>query len=276
VKLESAIAMAQREQLYPSVILFGADPEARMQAAVRLAQATLCDLAPELRPCGECRHCRRLVWPPLDEETFHPDLLVLERDRATVTSVEATKQFLRRSQVAPFEARGQAFIIASAESLSGEAANALLKTLEEPPERAPRHFFLLTPSQFDLLPTLRSRSLEIFLGASGRPDPEAVEKISADFSNCIDCWQRERDTTHLLAAASVLESAGDFKDPRATDPWVMAAAAVRSAADRSEGERSRCLHLAMELLDAPQIRVRGIPARRVLEGLTVRCFAGPA
>ena len=169
MRLEAALDMARRERLYPSLILHGADLERRLDAAVRLARAVLCAAGPTERPCGRCQHCRRLAWPPAEGDSFHPDLQVLERDRTTVTSVEATKQFLRGAQVAPFEARGQAFIIASAESLSGEAANALLKTLEEPPDRAPRHFFLLAPSQFDLLPTLRSRSMEIFLGAAERP-----------------------------------------------------------------------------------------------------------
>ena len=83
--------------------------------------------------------------------------MVLERDLKTSTSVEATKSFLQAAQLSPFEARGQVFVIASADTLTGEAANALLKTLEEPHSGAPRHFVLLAPSRFDLLPTVRSR-----------------------------------------------------------------------------------------------------------------------
>ena len=79
-----------------------------------------------------------------------------------MTSVGATKAFLREAQVSPFEARGQVFVIANAETLSGEAANALLKTLEEPPPSSPRHFLLLAPSQLDLLPTL-AKSLAVAL-----------------------------------------------------------------------------------------------------------------
>src|SRR6185295_9777727 len=96
---------------------------------------------------------------------------ILLRDLKTSTSVEATRELLRTAQVSPFEARGQVFVIASAESLSPEAANALLKSLEEPHLTAARNFFLLAPSRLDLLPTLRSRSLAIFLGAA-----EAVEE----------------------------------------------------------------------------------------------------
>ena len=75
------------------------------------------------------------------------------------------KSLLHEAQLSPFEARGQVFVVANAESLIGGAADTLLKAMEEPYETAPRNFLLLAPSQFDLLPTLRSRSLSLYLGA---------------------------------------------------------------------------------------------------------------
>ena len=109
-----------------------------------------------------------------------------------MTSVEATKRFVETAQMTPFEARGQVFVIASAESLSAGAADALLKNLEEPHEGSPRHFLLLAPSQFDLSPTLRSRSLSIFLGASERLDegPVAAIGLTCQRSTCL-VWDRE-------------------------------------------------------------------------------------
>jgi len=273
VKLSGALDMASRGTLYPSVILHGASGDDRIAAALDAARTLLCEVEPERRPCGECSHCRRLPGVPSEDEAFHPDLHRLERDRTTVTSVEATKKFLRQAQVAPFEARGQVFVITQAETLSDEAANALLKTLEEPPERSPRHFFLLAPSQFDLLPTLRSRSLDVFLGGSDRPSEDEFESVAGAFADCLAGWKESQDTSYLMAAAAALEAAGDFKDPRADRPWVVAAAAVRSAAANMPAGRRAYYDLAIELLDAPQIRVRGIPAKRILEGLVVRSFA---
>ena len=66
------------------------------------------------------------------------DVGVLRRDLKTSTSVDATRELLRLTQQSPFEARGQVLVIAEAESLTPEAANALLKQLEEPPTSAPR------------------------------------------------------------------------------------------------------------------------------------------
>jgi DNA polymerase III delta prime subunit len=132
VQLEITAESARRGRLYPSVILHGAEKEARQAAALRLARILLCEASVAERPCGVCRQCSRIVWPGEGDDSFHPDFRILQRDLKTSTSVEATKAFLQLALLAPFEARGQVFVIASAETLTGEAANALLKTLEEP------------------------------------------------------------------------------------------------------------------------------------------------
>jgi hypothetical protein len=155
------------------------------------------------------------------------------------------------------------FVIASAESLTGEAANALLKSLEEPHVTAPRHFLLLAPSRLDLLPTLRSRSLAVFLGPESPVDAERVDSLARAFGAAADAWTEGRAAIHLLAAAEALAGAGapgadrgpaggraaagsrgtrgsgtasgsgtaggdaaTWDDPRASRPWALAAAAV--------------------------------------------------
>jgi len=275
--LESARRLARRSTLYPSVILHGGALAERLEAAWGLARTLLCEAAPDERPCGACRHCRRIGTGEGREGLFHPDVRLLERDLRTVTSVEATKELLRGAQMSPFEARGQVFIVASAESLSGEAANALLKSLEEPHLTAPRHFLLLAPSQFDLLPTLRSRSLAIFLGGGGRASAEEVEPPARAFAAALDVWSASGSEAALLAAAGALEAIGGWDDPRAATPWERAAEAVLTAAREldSGGERRRLLALAEDLLAAPKMRLRGIPAKRILEGLVHRRLASP-
>lgn len=260
---------ARAGRLYPGVILHGGSESARRAAALRLAMLLLCEREPQERPCGGCRHCRRIAWPG-ESETFHPDLGVLERDLRTTTSAEATREFLKTAQLAPFEARGQVFVISSAESLSPGAADALLKLLEEPPPRTPRHFFLLAPSELDLPPTLRSRSLSIFLGAAEELDGDLVAEIATQVRDCLGAYARDHAELYLLHAAEALGKAGDWSDPRSGRPWGVAAAALRQIAadDRASHEtRRRVLALAEELLLAPRFRVRGITAPRILEGL---------
>lgn len=281
MSLASATEAARRGHLYPAVILHGGGEQERRQAALELARTLLCEVSPERRPCGDCRHCRRIVWPGAGEEHFHPDFQVLERDLKTSTSVEAARELLKTAQVSPFEARGQVFAVANAETLSGEAANALLKVLEEPQPGAPRNFFLLAPSQFDLLPTLRSRSLAVFLGTAAAVDTERAAELGAAFAGAATAWAQSRSAAHLLAAAAALAEAGRTKDeelswknPRATRSWSLAAAAVLAAVgDVPPPLRRRLLALAEALLDALPLRLRGIPAERILEGLVSRHLA---
>jgi hypothetical protein len=292
VNADEARELARRGELYPGVILHGATEPLRRHVALELARTLLCEAPPDERPCGECRHCHRIPLPePSDSpdeapelaEIFHPDLQILERDLKTSTSVEATKAFLRTAQVSPFEARGQVFVITNAETLSGEAANALLKTLEEPHTSAPRHFFLLAPSRLDLLPTLRSRSLSVYLGPAESLPEEEVETLADDVAGCLAGWLETGSPVWLLAAASAIEAAGDWSDPRAERPWALGARALVLARDRISGrienpaddrELARLsravLAAAEDLLRAPAYRLRAIPAARILDGILAR------
>ncbi|HEX6200322.1 MAG TPA: hypothetical protein VF150_08665, partial [Thermoanaerobaculia bacterium] len=297
MNLDGALALARRGELYPGVILHGGSAEERRAAALALGRALLCAVDPDERPCGACPHCRRIVLAGAageDEEgagggaapsagrggeaAFHPDFQVLERDLKASTSVEATKAFLRTAQVSPFEARGQVFVVASAESLSGEAANALLKTLEEPHVSAPRHFLLLAPSRLDLLATLRSRCLSVYLGGALRPPAEELDELAGDLGRCFAAWAESGSAAWLLAAAALLEGSGDFSDLRAGAPWSRAAAAVVAARERPgvPPELSpRLLALAEDLLRAPAWRLRAVPVPRILDGLVARHLARP-
>ncbi|HTQ80921.1 MAG TPA: hypothetical protein VMM92_13065 [Thermoanaerobaculia bacterium] len=273
----AAVETARLGRLYPSVILHGADAAARQSAAIQLARTLLCEAAAAERPCGVCRHCRRIAWPEAaGDGPFHPDFLVLLRDLKASTSVDATRELLRTAQVSPFEARGQVFIVASAESLSPEAANALLKMLEEPHVSSPRNFFLLAPSSTDLLPTLRSRSLAVYLGPAEAVDAAAVPPLARAFGAAVAEYARTGSCVYLLAAAEALGGAGSFEDPRSGRPWGVAAAAVLvSFRESTLEERARrpLLALAEELLGGPALRLRGIPPDRILEGLVARHLA---
>ena len=277
MNLDAVRETAREGRLYPSVILYGLGLEGRQQVAVELARTLLCSLPAEQRPCADkesCNHCHRIAWPP---ERFHPDFRVLERDLRTSTSAGATKSFLSAAYSAPFEARGQVFVIAEAESLTGGAADALLKLLEEPPLRTPRHFLLLAASRLDLLPTLRSRSLTVYLGPSESLDDEDVGAIAEAFGRSLDRYAASPSPIHLLTASEALTKASGWQDPRARRPWATASAAIARYLEGAQIEpalRRRLLSLSMELLDAPQWRLRGITHGRILDGLLARHLAG--
>ena len=270
--LDQAVEMARVGRLYPALILHGGADAERRQAATRLGRALLCKRQPEERPCGECRTCRR-VGAGEGDEGFHPDFHLLERDQKTVTSIEATRRFLEASQMAPYESRGQVFVIAAAQTLGPEAADTLLKILEEPPSQSPRNFFLLAPSNRELAATLRSRSMSLFLGAAAGVDEALTHELADELSECVERFAASGSALDLIAAAAVLQRSGGWSDLRAAEPWSTAAAAVVECAHRAGLDttmRRALLELAAALLEAPAQRVRGILPQRILEGLMTR------
>ena len=139
-------------------------------AAFALAQALVCERA-AARGCGECSACQRAVRISEEEPCVpaHPDVILLQRGlyRGRITANEATgisieqvrKMVLERVGYRPHEGRARLFIVRDADELTVSAANALLKTLEEPGQGT--HFVLLTSRPNRLLDTIRSRTLPV-------------------------------------------------------------------------------------------------------------------
>jgi DNA polymerase-3 subunit delta' len=145
-------------------------------AAFAFAQALVCAAGARLG-CGRCEACRRAVELSSGEPRtpLHPDVVLVERglypasvlgrDRAEVNEIsvqQVRRVVLSQAGYPPHEGRARVFIVRAADELGPEAANALLKTLEEP--RPATHFVLLTARPHRLLDTVRSRSLGVRFG----------------------------------------------------------------------------------------------------------------
>ncbi|WP_421199159.1 DNA polymerase III subunit delta' [Aeromonas enteropelogenes] len=116
--------------------------------AERLARLHLCQQPDRGEPCGHCHSCQ------LFDKGNHPDLGQLSREGKTI-GVEAIRDICNRLQGSAQLGRGKVVIIPDAERMTESAANALLKTLEEP---AGDSLLLLIASQVSrLLPTILSR-----------------------------------------------------------------------------------------------------------------------
>lgn len=276
MNLAHVLDLGRRDHLYPSVILTGGTAEVRQAAAVEIARVLLCEHGGERRGCPpgqRCRHCRRVAWPTKGEDGFHPDFHVLLRDLRTSTSIDATKTFLQQAFSSPFEARGQVFVFGEADSLGGAAADSLLKLLEEPPSRSPRHFLLLAANRAELPVTLRSRSLSAFLGSPEALDAAAIASLAADLARALNAFFAEGSVIDLLSAADLLGRGEGWEDPRSRRPWAIAASALLAYLEQnplSPPIRRAVLTLAQELLEAPRWRMRGIGHSRILEGLLAR------
>ena len=105
-------------------------------------------------PCCACPACRKVF------HESHPDVIRLTHEKpATIAVDEIRDQIIASAAVRPFEGRYKIFIIDEADKMTVAAQNALLKTLEEPPEYV--IILLLALSAESLLPTIRSRCVTL-------------------------------------------------------------------------------------------------------------------
>lgn len=114
--------------------------------AIGLAQALLCPRSP--RACGVCPSCLRV------QQGHHEGLKLLLAEGANI-KIEKAKEVIDFLNLKSISGQ-RVIVIDQAQTLNPQAANSLLKTLEEPPEGT--FFFLMAPSVAGLLPTIRSRS----------------------------------------------------------------------------------------------------------------------
>ena len=121
--------------------------------ALNLAQALNC--AGEERPCGSCGQCRRIVGGKHADVQFIGVLSDAEGPGRKVITIEQIREMQQAAELQPFEGAFKVFIIDGAEHLSQDAANCLLKTLEEPPPAV--RLILLAVDELAILPTVLSR-----------------------------------------------------------------------------------------------------------------------
>lgn len=153
---------AAREELSHALLITGPANVGKQTLALTLAKALLCqDTNPERRPCATCSACRRV------DSGNHPDLLLVEPEvEGRGVKIEQVRELERFLALTPHESRCKIAIVTAFELIVPNAANALLKTLEEPPAYA--HLILLASDADQLLPTIVSRSQQIALRALDR------------------------------------------------------------------------------------------------------------
>lgn len=203
-QLRSAIAAGR---LPHSMILAGPKGAGKYTLAILLTQALLCKNQPRetlangqpaALACGTCVNCTRIAAAMaldtlVDEAVAtreemretdkketrvliqtHPDVLIIPPDPPQLLiKVGQIRTLISSSYRAPAEASRKVFIL-TASSFMKEAANSLLKVLEEPPAYA--HLILLADNPGELLPTIRSRCAMVRLGAL---PPQEIEGLLA-------------------------------------------------------------------------------------------------
>lgn len=151
--LRALINALNEGRLHHAYLFTGTRGVGKTTIARILAKCLNCEQGVSARPCGECSSCREIA------EGRFVDLI--EVDAASRTRVEDTRELLDNVQYAPTRGRFKVYLIDEVHMLSTHSFNALLKTLEEPPEHV--KFLLATTDPQKLPVTILSRCLQFSL-----------------------------------------------------------------------------------------------------------------
>jgi len=154
-----------------AILLVGESGTGKSALARLLAEAAVCKNKSTNKPCGACAGCRKA------QSGSHPDIRVFNGDEAF--KKKDVNEFKSELYLIPNEAETKVYIFENAWDVSPEVSNALLKALEDPPQRT--LFILTSPSRAKLLPTIRSRLTEFMLAPV---DSESAAPFVAKAANC--------------------------------------------------------------------------------------------
>ena len=181
---------AQEERLAHLLLFHGESAREQLAAALRLAQILNCLRPAQERPCQICQACHKI------KNDNHPDVLRL-KPLKTSLGIEQVLVWQQKVYLRRYEGNYKVSVLEQAETMTSAAGNALLKVIEEPPER--NIVIMCVQNAEGVLPTIRSRAQAVYF-----PEPEAdiwLEELAKQYPlDALQAFQLSGENHNLTAA----------------------------------------------------------------------------
>ena len=184
----------EKGRLHHAYLLTGTRGVGKTTIARILAKSLNCENAQHGEPCGQCQSCR-----DIDAGRF---VDLLEIDAASNTGIDNIREVLENAQYAPTAGKYKVYIIDEVHMLSKSAFNAMLKTLEEPPEHV--KFILATTDPHKVPVTVLSRCLQFVLRNM------TAQQVADHLAHVLDSEQIPYETPALALLGRA--AAGSMRD----------------------------------------------------------------
>ena len=184
----------EKGRLHHAYLLTGTRGVGKTTIARILAKSLNCEHPKEGEPCGQCQSCR-----DIDAGRF---VDLLEIDAASNTGIDNIREVLENAQYAPTAGKYKVYIIDEVHMLSKSAFNAMLKTLEEPPEHV--KFILATTDPHKVPVTVLSRCLQFVLRNM------TAQQVADHLAHVLDSEQIPYETPALALLGRA--AAGSMRD----------------------------------------------------------------
>ncbi|MFH1655464.1 MAG: DNA polymerase III subunit delta' [Candidatus Omnitrophota bacterium] len=172
--IDFLIQSIKNNKLASSYLFIGPEGIGKNLVAKEFAKLLNCQKK-SLDVCDSCSSCIKI------DKMSHPDIHWVEKDKSGFIKIENIRLLQQDINLRPYEAKKKVFIINQAHAMTAEAANALLKTLEEPPKNS--ILILTTNSAERMFSTIVSRCQKVFFSSMNAEDLKSILKKNHDLKD---------------------------------------------------------------------------------------------